>query len=106
MNVQPFNCQTKTLPISVTTTASSSVALPAAGGVVRLVNEGANICFVSIGAGSQVATLPNSTPTATSTPVLPGSDMTLSIPSDSAYNISAITRASTTTLHVQVGEGQ
>lgn len=106
MNVQPFNCQAKTLPISVTTSASTSAALPASGAVVRLVNEGANAAFVSIGVGTQTATLPNATPTVTSTPVLPGTDITLTIPSDQIYNISAITRTSTTTLHAIVGEGQ
>lgn len=105
MNVQPFSCTAKTLPISVTSTASASTALPGQGAVVRIVNEGSNIAFVSIGADAQVATLPNATPTGTSTPILPGSDIALSIPSDAVYNISAITRTSTTTLDVQVGDG-
>lgn len=105
MNVQPFTLSTKTLPISVTTTASTSTALPTQGTVLRLINEGANISFVAVGAGTQTATLPNATSTVTSTPVLPGSDITLSIPSDAVYNISAITRTGTTTLHAQVGDG-
>jgi len=102
----PFSAQAKTLPISVTATASSSAALPSAGNVIRIVNEGPNTAFVSIGATSQTATLPNSTPTATSTPVLAGTDITLSVPADAVYNISAICRASgTALLDVQVGEG-
>lgn len=102
----PFTAQSKTLPISVTATASASTALPAQGNSVRIVNEGPSIAFVSIGSGSQTATLPNATPTATSTPVLAGSDITLSIPNDAVYNISAICRASgTALLDVQVGEG-
>lgn len=105
MNVQPFNAQAKTLPISVTSTASASTALPAQGSVVRIINEGSAAAFISIGSGAQTATLPNATPTATSTPVLAGTDITLSIPSDAVYNISAITRSGTTTLDVQVGEG-
>lgn len=105
MNVQPFTAQGLTLPISCTTSASTSVALPAKGSVVRLVNEGANAAFVSIGTGTQTATLPNATSTATSTPVLPGTDISLSIPADSVLSISAITRSSTTTLHAIVGEG-
>ncbi len=74
---------------------------------MRLVNEGANIVFVAITptATSAVATLPNATPTATSTPVLPGEDCVLSIPSDSLQNISAITRTGISTLHAIVGEG-
>lgn len=106
MNVQPFNCTALTLPISVTASASTSTALPAKGCVIRVVNEGPNIAFISVGTGTQTATLPNATVTATSTPVLAGSDVSLSIASDATYNISAICRASgTATLSVQVGEG-
>lgn len=102
----PFSCQSKTLPISVTATASTSTALPGAGNTVRIVNEGPNVAFISIGTGSQTATLPNATSTATSTPVLAGTDITLSISNAATYNISAICRASgTATLDVQVGEG-
>lgn len=106
MNVQPFTCAVATLPISVTTTASASVALPGQGSVIRLINEGAVMVFVAIGEGAQTATLPNATPTKTSTPVLPGSDIVLSLPSSGIWNISAITRSSTATLHVQIGDGQ
>lgn len=101
-----FTCQSKSLPITVTSTASTSAALPAAGKSIRIVNEGPNIAFISVGSGTQTATLPNATPTATSTPVMPG-DTSLSIPGDAIYNISAVCRASqTATLTVQVGEGQ
>lgn len=116
-NNSPLSAQNYTLPISVTSTASTSTALPAVGSSIRLVNEGPNHCFVSIGTGTQTATLPNATATTTSTPVLAGSDITLTIPGRydsasapatqaSALNISAICRASgTATLCVQVGEG-
>lgn len=108
-----FPARALTLPISVTATASSSTALPALGSVVRLINEGPNNCFVSIGTGAQTATLPNATSTATSTPVLAGSDIVLSVPNPgadgtapTALNISAICRAGgVATLDVQVGEG-
>jgi len=115
MSLPPFAAQALTKPISVTATASTSTALPAIGNCIRLVNEGPNQCFVSIGTGAQTATLPNATPTATSTPVLAGEDVILSIPSPTndsntgaatPLNISAICRASgTATLCVQVGEG-
>lgn len=106
MNVQPFSCRCLTLPISVTTSASTSTALPAQGAVLRLVNEGANMAFVSVGSGTQTATLPNATTTYTSTPVLPGSDIVLSIDPTAIQNISSITRSGATTLHAVVGEGQ
>ena len=105
MNVTAFPCRSYTLPVSVTTTASTSLALPCTGSHVRIINEGAVMAFVSVGAGTQTATLPNATFTFTSTPVLPGSDIVLSIPSDQIHSVSAITRSSTTTIHCQVGEG-
>jgi hypothetical protein len=105
MVVNPFNATALTLPITVTSTASTSAALPAKGNSLRIVNEGPNVAFISVGSGAQVATLPNATVTATSTPVMPG-DTTLSIANDQVYNISAICRATqTATLSVQVGEG-
>ena len=114
-----FSVQAKTLPISVTSTASTSAALPAIGNSIRLVNEGSSICFVAVGVTSQTATLPNATPTATSVPILPGEDCVFAIPNpqgtpagDGTFtaptplNISAVCRAAaTTTLLVQVSEG-
>lgn len=101
-----FSAQALSLPISVTSTASSSTALPAKGKTLRIVNEGPYVAFISVGSGAQTATLPNATPTATSTPVMPG-DTSLSIDGSAILNISAICRASqTATLTVQVGEGQ
>lgn len=101
----PFGAQSLTLPVAVTSSASTSLALPATGNVLRVVNEGPNVAFISIGVGAQTATLPNATATATSTPVYPG-DTSLSIPAVSGLHISAITRAAATAqLAVQVGEG-
>lgn len=100
-----FSAQAKTASISVTTAASGSAALPALGSSVRLVNEGPNNCYVSIGSGAQTATVPTGTGVATATPVLAGTDVTLSIPSDSVQNISAITSTGTATLRVAVNEG-
>ncbi len=106
MNLLPFSATSFTKPITVTSTASASTVLPGQGNSLRIVNEGPNTAFVSIGAGSQIAVLPNATPTATSTPILAGTDITLSIPNDAIYNISAICRAAgTALLDVQVGEG-
>lgn len=104
-NMNPIGAQCKSLPITVTSTASTSAALPALGNTLRIVNEGPNVAFISIGAGAQTATLPNATPTATSFPVVVG-DSSFTIPNDQVYNISAICRASqTATLDVSVGEG-
>lgn len=105
MNPNPISAQCLTKPITVTSTASTSMALPAVGNTLRIVNEGPNVAFISVGAGTQTATLPNATATATSFPVVVG-DSSFTIPNDQAYNISAVTRAAqTATLVVSVGEG-
>lgn len=105
--VIPFSASAKSMSISATDTASASTALPSQGNTLRIVNEGPDAAFVSVGAGAQTATLPSeSAPTGTATPILPGTDISLSIPSNDVLNISAICRASkTATLTVQVGEG-
>ncbi len=111
MDFLPFPAQSLTLPISVTSTASTSAAIPGRGNSIRIVNEGPNVAFVSIGTGTQTATLPNATSTATSTPVLPGADVILGVSNRERFgadvlNISAICRAGgTATLDVQAGEG-
>lgn len=106
MNVQAFAASSPTITIASTSTASTSVALPGKGASVRIVNEGAGIAFVSIGSGTQTATLPTTSATNTCTPVLGGSDVVFSIPSDSIQNISACCRSgASATLTVQVGEG-
>ena len=103
---QPFSAQSSTLDVSVTSTASTSTALPAAGNSIRIVNEGPNIAFASIGTDTQTATLPaTSSPVATCTPI-PVGDITLTIPASAILNFSAICRASQTArLSIQVGEG-
>lgn len=103
-----FNANAKTLGIAVTSAASTSIALPATGSAVRIVNEGPNVAFVSIGVGSQTATLP---PTAlpglvTSTPIGLTIETVLTIPAYDNVQISAICRAAQTAqLNIQVGEG-
>lgn len=108
MNVNPFTATSKTLEIDVTATASTSKALPGQGDTIRIVNEGPNTVYCAIGTGTQTATIPStSTPNATSTAVLSGTDVIFNIASDQIYNISMICRAAgTATVEVQVGEGQ
>lgn len=111
----PFTAQAPALGINASAAASTSIAVPGVGNTIRIVNEGPNIAFVSIGVGAQVATVPSAvTPVATSTPV-PVGDITLTIPATmnqfpatpTPLQISAICRATqTAVLTVQVGEGQ
>lgn len=104
--ILPFSAQAKTADLSVTDTASTSKALPGAGPTLRIVNEGPNIAFVSIGSGTQTAVLPAaSSYVATGTPVYVG-DTSLAIPADATLNISAICRSGQTArLSIQVGSG-
>lgn len=105
MNLGPFTGQSKCINMSVTTTASASVALPGIGDVVRIVNEGPNNIYFAIGVGSQTATVPTTTAAATCTPVLAGTDITFSIPWATSLQISAICRTGTATIDIQCGTG-
>jgi len=106
MNSNPFTAQAKGIRVACTTSASSSVALPCAGNVVRIFNGGTVPAYVSIGTGTQTATVPTTGAGAATCTVIPaGWAVTLSIPNDSAQNISGITGSGTANLDVYVGEG-
>ena len=76
--------------------ASASVALDSQAKSVRLVNTGANICFVRIGAGAQTATTADM-------PVRAGSEIIVS-KGDGDDTLAHIS-ATGTTLYIQTGEG-
>jgi hypothetical protein len=76
--------------------ASASVAVDAQSKSVRVVNSGANICHVRIGAGAQTATTAD-------TPVLSGGSVVLA--KATGDNTLAHISAAGTTLHIQTGEG-
>lgn len=104
-----FTAQAATRNLAVTATASASITLPGTGSVIRIVNEGPNHAYVSIGSGAQVATTPSTTANFTSTPVLAGTDSTFTLPDGNGarLQLSAICGgAGTATLDIQVGEGQ
>lgn len=107
--VSEFNATSPTLAIAVTAAASTSIALPGVGDAVRIVNEGPNVAFISIGVGSQTATLPPTAlpGSATSTALASGAERVFSINNFlTTLQISAICRAAgTATLDVQVGFG-
>lgn len=106
MNI-PFLSQADCFKIDVTSTASTSVSLGDVDAAsVRIVNDSLSTVFISIGVGSQTATLPTTTGAGTCTPVLGGADVTLTIPRDLTLEISAIAKADeTSTIYVQAGEG-
>ena len=92
----PFMPRRGTNQVTTPAASSASVSVDADAKSVRLVNAGANICFVRIGTGAQTATTAD-------TPVLPNSALILQkqMGDDTLAHISA----SGTTLHVQTGEG-
>lgn len=92
----PFQGQRGANQVLTPAAASASVTLARGTKSVRLVNVGANICHVRIGAGAQVATTAD-------TPIRPGSELivTKADDDDTLAHISA----TGTTLHVQTGEG-
>lgn len=110
---QPFAATSLGITVAATASALTAVALPtgtdtkAAGNSVRIVNEGPNICFIALGASTVLATLPTATGVTTCVPVLPSTDIVLSRAPGTDLFISTICRAAgTSTLTVQVGEGQ
>jgi hypothetical protein len=107
MNQNLFSAQANTIAVSATAAASTPVLLPFSANGVRIVNEGPNVAFIAITAGSTNATLPGAAPGAqTCTPVLAGSDVTLAMASGQANYISAICRAAgTAVMSVSTGEG-
>lgn len=103
-----FSAQSATIAVAATATASVAALLPFACGTLRIVNEGPNMAFVAVAATAvgAVATLPAGAAAQTCTPVLPASDITLSIAGATAQYISAICRAAgTAVLSVSTGEG-
>ena len=105
--ITPFSAQASAISASVTASASASTPLPAKGNTLRVVNEGPNVAFLSIGAGAQTATVPSGSAAQTCMAVLASSDSTFTIPNDAVYNFSAICRAAqTAVLTIYVGEGQ
>jgi len=75
---------------------SASVAINAVSKAVRVVNSGANICYVRVGSGAQTANTSD-------TPVRSGESIILG-KGDGDDTLAHISAAGTT-LHVQTGEG-
>jgi len=102
----PVGC--KNMVITGDTTASTSAALPAAGGTIHFFNEGPANAWVSVGVGAQVATLPATTgaaATLTSFPVPVGAILTYGIPDSDILQISAITRTGQAVINCAVNRG-
>lgn len=76
--------------------SSNSKALSGQETAVRIVNYGANICFVRIGKGAQTASTAD-------TPVLAGTTIILAKASDD--DTIAYVSASGTSIYIQLGEG-
>lgn len=107
MNILPFSADSKVLAINATDVASTSQALPGRGNSIRILNEGPNNAYFSVGLTTQTATLPPTvTPNSTSAPIPAGEDCTFTLPSTDTYKISVVCRATeTAVVIVQVGEG-
>lgn len=104
MNVQPFNATAKAVGLLVTSSASASAALPNSGSVLRVVNYGTDVAFLSVGTAAQTAVIADGTARATSTPILGGTDVVFSIAGDSVLNYSLVSPTSANVV-LQVGEG-
>ncbi len=111
MEPTPFAVDSPTIAISATSNASTPVAVPGTGSVLRCVNEGPNASFLAVSISPTNATLPSANSSRTSTAILPGEDVVFTAPHGSPANpvtlyVSAICRAaSTATLLISSGEG-
>jgi len=96
MDIRPFCGARGANQVVTPAAASASINIDANAQSVRLVNSGAGICYVRIGAGAQVATTAD-------LPVLNGSQVVVykGQGEDTLAHISA----AGTTLNVQTGEG-
>ena len=92
----PFQPQRGANQVTTPGAASASVGIDKTAKSVRLVNSGANICHVRIGAGAQTATTAD-------LPVPAGSSVVVQ-KGDGEDTLAHISAAGTT-LHVQTGEG-
>jgi hypothetical protein len=103
-----FNASANTILVTASGTASAAVPLPAAGLTLRVVSEGPSTAYIAIGGASILATAATGTKSATSTPILAGSDVCFSIAYYSGEKyVSAITDSGNSVrLWFQVSEGE
>lgn len=106
--MQPFDARANTFKIDVTATSSISKSIEAARNI-RVYNAGAYNAYISVGNGTQTATVPATTAVKTCTPIPAGADLVLSMESllgGSGLQIAAICDTGlSTTLFVSTGEG-
>ena len=103
-----FPIAAKNMTVTGAATASTSTLLPNAGDTIHLFNEGPNNAWVSVGVGTQVATLPATavgSVVATSFPVPAGAILVYGIPDSAVLSMSAITRTGTAVINVAVNRG-
>jgi hypothetical protein len=106
MNLFPMRVDTDVIAVSVTTSASTPVALSEEARAIRIVNTGTATAFVCVRNVSTNAAVPTGTASTTGCPVLAGSDVVFTMEYGTSPNFfSAITATGTTTLYVQIGEG-
>lgn len=92
----PFNPQAGANLLVSPGAASASSTINPVSKSVRLVNSGANICYVRVGRSPQTATTAD-------TPVLPNSDLIIS--KGEGQDTIAYISAAGTSLNIQTGEG-
>jgi len=102
-HIFPANALART--VAVTASPLASTALPNIGNILRAVNIGTEVAYIAVGVDEQTAKVADSTASDSACPVLPNSDITLSLDASAINNISTICASGTTTIVVQVGEG-
>lgn len=101
----PFIAGSKTFKIDVTST-SASKAIDSCS-TIRIINEGYETVFISIGDGLQTATIPTTSAVKTCDPILAGEDIVLSVSQllvGAGLQIAAICEGSSK-LYISMGDG-
>jgi len=107
--MQPFLKDSNCVLVSATTTSTAQPMV--SGGTVSpsphctvTVEPGGNTVFVNFGTSTVTATVPTTSGTYGSIPVLAGTQVSLGKPVNATY-VSVITRAGTASVYVQPGNG-
>jgi hypothetical protein len=107
MQIDLFNISAPCFQMTAnTTTGATPVQLAGGGNVIRIVNEGPNIAYISVGHNFQAATVPGVLATNTCCPVLPFSDVSFFAPHSGSLQLAAVTAIGSAVLNIQLGTGQ
>lgn len=103
--IKAFRIDGNTIAISYTSSSASVSLGNKKFDNIRLYNSGLVDVFVSVGTGTQTATIPSGTAAKTCTPIAAGTVEVFSLPRELDLQIASITASGTGTLYATLEEG-